>query len=40
MSAIDTAALGGTAAFTGASGVVEWTNFVGVTFIFAGFLLV
>ena len=34
------AALGGTAAFTGASGVVEWTNFVGVSCIFAGFLLV
>jgi MFS family permease len=34
------AAAGGTAAFTGASGVVEWTNFVGVTLIFIGFLLV
>jgi hypothetical protein len=34
------AAAGGTAAFTGASGVVEWTNFVGVTAIFIGFLLV
>ena len=34
------AAAGGTAAFTGASGVVEWTNFVGVTAIFLGFLLV
>jgi hypothetical protein len=34
------AAVGGTAAFTGASGVVEWTNFAGVTLIFIGFLLV
>jgi hypothetical protein len=34
------AAAGGTAAFTGASGVVEWTNFAGVTLIFMGFLLV
>ncbi len=34
------AAAGGTAAFTGASGVVEWTNFAGVTLIFTGFLLV
>jgi hypothetical protein len=34
------AAAGGTAAFTGASGVVEWTNFVGVLLIFIGFLLV
>jgi len=34
------AAAGGTAAFTGASGVVEWTNFGGVSLIFAGFLLV
>jgi hypothetical protein len=34
------AAVGGTAAFTGASGVVEWTNFVGVSLIFVGFLLV
>ena len=34
------AAAGGTAAFTGASGVVEWTNFAGVTLIFVGFLLV
>ena len=34
------AAVGGTAAFTGASGVVEWTNFAGVTLIFVGFLLV
>lgn len=34
------AAAGGTAAFTGASGIVEWTNFVGVTLIFIGFLLV
>ena len=34
------AAAGGTAAFTGATGVVEWTNFVGVTLIFIGFLLV
>jgi hypothetical protein len=34
------AAAGGTAAFTGASGVVEWTNFVGVSLIFIGFLLV
>jgi len=34
------AAAGGTAAFTGTSGVVEWTNFAGVTLIFVGFLLV
>ena len=34
------AAAGGTAAFTGATGIVEWTNFVGVTLIFVGFLLV
>ena len=34
------AAAGGTAAFTGASGVVEWTNLAGVTAIFVGFLLV
>lgn len=34
------AAAGGTAAFTGASGVVEWTNFAGVLLIFIGFLLV
>ena len=34
------AAAGGTAAFTGASGVVEWTNFIGVLLIFIGFLLV
>ncbi len=34
------AAAGGTAAFTGASGIVEWTNFVGVLLIFVGFLLV
>jgi hypothetical protein len=34
------AAAGGTAAFTGATGVVEWTNFVGVLLIFIGFLLV
>ncbi|HEV8534923.1 MAG TPA: hypothetical protein VGR87_04280 [Candidatus Limnocylindria bacterium] len=34
------AAAGGTAAFTGASGIVEWTNFAGVTLIFIGFLLV
>jgi hypothetical protein len=34
------AAAGGTAAFTGASGIVEWTNFVGVSLIFVGFLLV
>ena len=34
------AAAGGTAAFTGASGVVEWTNLVGVSLIFVGFLLV
>lgn len=34
------AAAGGTAAFTGASGIVEWTNFIGVTLIFVGFLLV
>jgi hypothetical protein len=34
------AAVGGTAAFTGASGVVEWTNFAGVALIFVGFLLI
>ena len=34
------AAAGGTAAFTGASGVVEWTNLAGVSLIFVGFLLV
>jgi hypothetical protein len=34
------AAVGGTAAFTGASGIVEWTNFAGVSLIFIGFLLV
>lgn len=34
------AAAGGTAAFTGASGVVEWTNFAGVTLIFLGFVLI
>lgn len=34
------AAAGGTAAFTGASGIVEWSNLVGVGLIFLGFLLV
>jgi hypothetical protein len=34
------AGLGGLSAFTGASGVVEWTNFVGVLVIFIGFLLI
>jgi hypothetical protein len=34
------AAAGGTAAFTGATGVVEWTNLVGVALMFAGFQLV
>lgn len=34
------AAIGGTVAFTGASGVVEWTNFLGLSLIFIGFLLV
>ena len=34
------AAAGGTAAFTGTSGVVEWTNLAGVSLIFVGFLLV
>jgi hypothetical protein len=34
------AAAGGTAAFTGATGIVEWTNAVGVLLIFIGFLLV
>ncbi len=34
------AAVGGTAAFTGASGVVEWTNFIGVLVIFIGALLI
>jgi len=33
------AAAGGTAAFTGASGIVEWSNLVGITLIFGGFLL-
>ncbi len=34
------AAVGGTAAFTGATGVVEWTNFIGVLVIFIGVILV
>ncbi|HET8570045.1 MAG TPA: hypothetical protein VFM93_13785 [Candidatus Limnocylindria bacterium] len=34
------AAVGGTAAFTGASGVVEWTNLIGVSVMFVGFLLI
>jgi len=33
-------AAGGTATFTGASGLVELTNLVGVTVMFAGFLIV
>lgn len=33
-------AAGGTAAFTGASGILEWTNFLGVLVMFAGFLLI
>ena len=33
-------AAGGTAAFTGASGIVEVTNLIGVTLMFVGFLLV
>jgi hypothetical protein len=33
------AAAGGTAAFTGASGIVEWSNLAGITLIFIGFLL-
>ncbi len=33
-------AAGGTAAFTGASGILELTNLVGVAVMFAGFLLV
>lgn len=33
------AAAGGTAAFTGASGILEWSNLAGITLIFAGFLL-
>lgn len=33
------AAAGGTAAFTGASGILEWSNLVGITLIFIGFLL-
>ncbi|MBU6423347.1 MAG: hypothetical protein KGJ98_03335 [Chloroflexota bacterium] len=33
------AAAGGTAAFTGATGVVEWTNMVAVIVIFSGVLL-
>ena len=34
------AAIGGTATFTGGSGIVEMTNLVGITVIFLGFLLV
>lgn len=34
------AGLGGLSAFTGASGVVEWTNLIGVLVIFIGFLLI
>jgi len=33
-------ALGGTAAFTGLGGVLEYTNLVGLAIIFAGFLLI
>ncbi|HEY8730904.1 MAG TPA: hypothetical protein VIN69_02870, partial [Candidatus Limnocylindria bacterium] len=33
-------ALGGTAAFTGLGGVLEYTNLVGLAVIFAGFLLI
>lgn len=33
-------AAGGTATFTGASGILELTNLVGITVMFAGFLLV
>jgi hypothetical protein len=33
------AALGGTVAFTGASGVLELTNLIGVSVMFVGFLL-
>ena len=33
-------AAGGTATFTGASGLVDLTNLVGVSVMFAGFLLV
>ncbi len=33
-------AIGGTATFTGASGVLELTNLVGISVMFAGFLLV
>lgn len=33
-------AVGGTATFTGASGVLEFTNLVGISVMFAGFLLV
>lgn len=33
-------ALGGTAAFTGASGILEVTNLVGLAVMFAGFLLI
>ena len=33
------AAAGGTAAFTGASGILELTNLIGVSVMFVGFLL-
>ena len=33
-------AAGGTATFTGASGVLELANLVGLSVIFAGFLLI
>jgi hypothetical protein len=34
------AAAGGTVAFTGASGILELTNLIGVSVMFVGFLLV
>jgi hypothetical protein len=33
-------ALGGTAAFTGLGGVLEFTNLLGLAVIFAGFVLI
>jgi len=33
-------AAGGTAAFTGLGGVLEYTNLIGLAVIFAGFLLI
>ncbi|MBM4434628.1 MAG: hypothetical protein FJ028_05925 [Chloroflexi bacterium] len=36
---VSVAAAGGTAAFTGASGILEWSNLVGLALILIGFLL-